>query len=72
MTSQTSVALGARQKTAEKLCDCESEMLGAAGERTFELGQVIVAVAEADLDESALLAAVIVMDAGEGGTAGAV
>jgi hypothetical protein len=71
----TSHAMGvpvATHKEAVKVCVCPSKRETAAGDISLEFAQVIVTVAEPDLESSAVLVAVTVTDGGDGGTAGAV
>lgn len=71
-TSQTMVALLGAQNDAVKICVCASARVAAEGESAIGLEQVIVTVALADFEVSAVLVAVTVTDAGEGMTIGAV
>ena len=71
-TSQRTGVPLATQKLAMKLCVWPRATLAAEGEIAFEAAHVIVTVAEAVFELSAVLAAVTVTIAGTGGIASAV
>ena len=71
-TSRVMGVPAATHNEAVKPCVCPSKTETAAGDIPLEFAQVIVRVAEADLESSAVLVAVTVTAGGDGGTAGAV
>jgi len=72
LTFQAMLAPAGRQNEVEKVCVWASATLAAEGEIEFVAEQVIVALALADFELSAVLAAVTVTVGGDGGTEGAV
>lgn len=72
LTSHATLAPAARQNDTENACVWFSPTLADDGEIEFVAAHVMVALALPDFELSALLVAVIVTVAGEGGTGGAV
>ena len=72
LTSQAMLEPEGRQKEAVKVCVWPSVTLAAAGAIELVAEQVMVVVALADFELSAVLVAVTVTLGGDGGTAGAV